>query len=85
MDIEKVRHIARLSRVPVGEEELERLASEFSEVLEMFERIDSVECEGSMLLPVEPEAKLRDDVVVEFEESLEGDEKGFYKGPRTVE
>ena len=85
MDIEKVRHISVLSRIPLNEGEMEKFASEFSEVLGMFERIDSVECGGSMLLPVEPETKLRDDVVVEFEESLEGDEKGFYKGPRTVE
>ena len=79
MDVDSVKHIARLARITVSDSEAEEFSREFSEVLELFEKIDDVECEGEMILPVEPKPSLRED-----NPSGERKSGGFIKGPRTV-
>ncbi len=79
MDANAVKHIASLARLEISEEEAEEFSKEFSEVLEMFNRIDGIECEGEMVLPFGVEPSLRDDTP-----SGEKRNAGYVKGPKTV-
>ena len=43
---EQVQHIARLARVGLSEEDIDRFAEQLSEILEYFERLRQVDTEG---------------------------------------
>jgi aspartyl-tRNA(Asn)/glutamyl-tRNA(Gln) amidotransferase subunit C len=81
---EEVRHVAGLARVSLTDEETERFAAQFGEVLEAFERLDEVpETER------EPELVnvMREDAVREglgHDEALRNAperEDGYFRGP----
>ena len=84
VDPEEVRHVADLARVDLDEEEIERFAGQFGDILSYFETLDEVpEVDG------EPDMVnvMRDD---EVEDCLTQDEAlsnaperedGFFKGP----
>ena len=66
---EQVVHVARLARLELSEEELERMAGELSGILEHVDRISALDLEGieptthvvgleNVLRPDEPEASL---------------------------
>jgi aspartyl-tRNA(Asn)/glutamyl-tRNA(Gln) amidotransferase subunit C len=61
---EQVLHVARLARLGLSEEELERMAGELSGILEHVDRISELDLEG-----VEPTSH-----VVELENVLRADE-----------
>jgi aspartyl-tRNA(Asn)/glutamyl-tRNA(Gln) amidotransferase subunit C len=46
LDRDQVLHVARLARLELSEEELERMASELSHVLDHIEKIRELELEG---------------------------------------
>ncbi len=46
LDRDQVLHVARLARLELGEEELERMAAELSKVLDHIEKIGELELEG---------------------------------------
>ncbi|MFB6075121.1 MAG: Asp-tRNA(Asn)/Glu-tRNA(Gln) amidotransferase subunit GatC [Haloarculaceae archaeon] len=85
VDPDEVRHVAELARVDVDEEEAERFAGQFAEILSYFETLDEVP-------ELEREADLtnvmRADEVGESlsqEEALANapeSEAGFFKGPK---
>jgi aspartyl-tRNA(Asn)/glutamyl-tRNA(Gln) amidotransferase subunit C len=65
----QVLHVARLSRLRLSDEEVERMASELSSILDHVERISSLDLEGveptshvvaleNVLRPDEPRARL---------------------------
>jgi aspartyl-tRNA(Asn)/glutamyl-tRNA(Gln) amidotransferase subunit C len=64
IDRDQVLHVARLARLELTEEELERMASELSTILDHVERMNELDLEG-----VEPTSH-----VVELENVLRGDE-----------
>jgi aspartyl-tRNA(Asn)/glutamyl-tRNA(Gln) amidotransferase subunit C len=64
IDREQILHVARLARLELSEEELERMASELSSILEHVERISELELDG-----VEPTTH-----VVALENVLRADE-----------
>jgi aspartyl-tRNA(Asn)/glutamyl-tRNA(Gln) amidotransferase subunit C len=64
IDRDQVLHVARLARLELGEEELERMAGELSGILEHVERIAKLDLEG-----VEPTTH-----VVALENVLRADE-----------
>jgi aspartyl-tRNA(Asn)/glutamyl-tRNA(Gln) amidotransferase subunit C len=64
IDREQVLHVARLARLELSEEELEKMAGELSTILEHVDRISELDLEG-----VEPTAH-----VVELENVLREDE-----------
>jgi aspartyl-tRNA(Asn)/glutamyl-tRNA(Gln) amidotransferase subunit C len=64
IDREQVLHVARLARLQLSDEEVERMSSELSGILEHVERISSLDLEG-----VEPTAH-----VIELENVLRPDE-----------
>ena len=43
---EQVQHIARLARVGLSDEEIDRFSEQLSEILEYFERLREVDTEG---------------------------------------
>jgi aspartyl-tRNA(Asn)/glutamyl-tRNA(Gln) amidotransferase subunit C len=64
IDREQVLHVARLARLALSEEEVEKMSSELSTILEHVERISELDLEG-----VEPTSH-----VVELENVLRPDE-----------
>jgi len=84
VDDEEVRHVAQLARVDLDDEEVERFAGQFAEILEHFEALDDVpevdpEPElANVMRPDEVEAGLTQ------EEALRNapeTEDGYFKGP----
>ena len=85
VDHDEVRHVASLARVDLDEDEVERFAEQFGDILDYFEALDEVP-------EVEREAELsnvmRPDVVREGltqEEALANapeTEDGYFKGPK---
>jgi aspartyl-tRNA(Asn)/glutamyl-tRNA(Gln) amidotransferase subunit C len=61
---EQVLHVAKLARLRLSEEELDRMAEELSGILEHVDRISELDLDG-----VEPTSR-----VVELENVLRGDE-----------
>jgi aspartyl-tRNA(Asn)/glutamyl-tRNA(Gln) amidotransferase subunit C len=64
IDREQVLHVARLARLELNEDEVERMAGELSHILEHVERISALDLDG-----VEPTTH-----VVELENVLRADE-----------
>jgi aspartyl-tRNA(Asn)/glutamyl-tRNA(Gln) amidotransferase subunit C len=64
IDRDQVLHVARLSRLALSDEELERMPAELSKILEHVEKMDELDLEG-----VEPTAH-----VVELQNVLRDDE-----------
>jgi aspartyl-tRNA(Asn)/glutamyl-tRNA(Gln) amidotransferase subunit C len=85
VDDEEVRHVASLARVDLADDEVERFAEQFGDILEYFEALDDVP-------EVDREAELanvmRADEVREGltqEEALRNapeTEDGYFKGPK---
>jgi aspartyl-tRNA(Asn)/glutamyl-tRNA(Gln) amidotransferase subunit C len=46
LDLEQVHHVARLARLELSEEEVERMASELSKVLDYIEHIRELDLDG---------------------------------------
>lgn len=84
IDREKVLHVARLARLELSDDEVERMAGELSDVLGHIERIDELDLEGvaptthvvdvpNALRADEPRPSLPRDVVLEAAPALEAD------------
>lgn len=90
---EQVRHIARLARLEMSEEELERLVPELNNILDWVEQLGEVDTAGvEPLTAVVPNAlRLRDDQVTDGdcrEEILANAplaEHGFFAVPKVIE
>jgi aspartyl-tRNA(Asn)/glutamyl-tRNA(Gln) amidotransferase subunit C len=85
VDPEDVRHVAALARVDLDDDEVDRFAAQFAEVLESFEALESVpdvESEpdlANVMRPDEERASLdREEALRNAPES----EAGFFKGPK---
>ncbi|WIV66590.1 Asp-tRNA(Asn)/Glu-tRNA(Gln) amidotransferase subunit GatC [Natrialbaceae archaeon AArc-T1-2] len=81
---ETVRHVAELSRIDLDEEEVDRFASQFADILEYFETLDSVpevDREADLVNVMRPDDE-RDSL--SKEEALRNapdSEDGYFKGP----
>ena len=93
VDQKTVRHIARLARIAVQDDELEALAKELNGILDWVEQlgeVDTAEVEP-MTSAVAMAMKMRDDVVTETSLQKEvtrnapGVEDGFFVVPKVVE
>lgn len=90
---EEVEHVARLARLDLTEEELERFRSQLSAVLERAQRIQSLELDDvpPTAHPVELRNVLRPDEVVAPQATADvlraspAQEDGFYVVPRILE
>ena len=93
VDAGTVRHIARLARIAVSDEEVAALAPELSNILGWIEQLQEVDVAGvqPMTAVIPNTLRLRDDVVTEG--GIQGDvlknapaaEHGFFAVPRVIE
>lgn len=89
-DVEKIAHLARLA---VSEDELEAVASDLSNILNLVEQMDTADTDGviPMAHPLHMTQRLRDDVVTEqnqrdrFQSVAPLTEEGLYLVPRVIE
>ena len=93
VDQKTVRHIARLARIAVRDDELEALAKELNGILDWVEQLGEVDTADvePMTSAVAMAMKMRDDVVTETNLQKEvtrnapGVEDGFFVVPKVVE
>jgi aspartyl-tRNA(Asn)/glutamyl-tRNA(Gln) amidotransferase subunit C len=89
-DVEKIAHLARLS---VSDDELESVASDLSNILNLVEQMDQADTEGvePMAHPLHMVQRLREDAVTEqdqrelFQSISPLTEDGLYLVPRVIE
>lgn len=81
---DEVRHIAKLARIDLGDDEVERFTAQFEDILEAFEALDevpSVERDADLTNVLRPDAThdslSRDEVLRNAPET----EDGRFKGP----
>jgi aspartyl-tRNA(Asn)/glutamyl-tRNA(Gln) amidotransferase subunit C len=90
---EQVRHIARLARIAMSDEEIERLAPELNNILGWVEQLAEVKTEGvePLTAVIDQKLRLRDDVVTEGnirDEILANApeaQHGFFAVPKVIE
>jgi aspartyl-tRNA(Asn)/glutamyl-tRNA(Gln) amidotransferase subunit C len=90
---EQVRHIAKLARIAVSDEEIERLAPELNKILGWVEQLGEVNTDGvePLTAVIDQKLRLRDDVVTEGnirDEILANApeaQHGFFAVPKVIE
>jgi len=90
---EQVRHIARLARIAMSDEELERLVPELNNILGWVEQLGEVNTDGiePLTAVIDQKQRLRDDLVTEgnIREELLANapeaQHGFFAVPKVIE
>ena len=90
---EQVRHIAKLARIAMSDEELERLVPELNNILGWVEQLGEVNTDGiePLTAVIEQELRLRDDVVNdgnirdEVLANAPDAQHGFFAVPKVIE
>jgi aspartyl-tRNA(Asn)/glutamyl-tRNA(Gln) amidotransferase subunit C len=90
---EQVRHIAKLARIAMSDEEIERLAPELNNILGWVEQLGEVNTEGvePLTAVIDQKLRLHDDVVTEGnirDEVLANApeaQHGFFAVPKVIE
>jgi aspartyl-tRNA(Asn)/glutamyl-tRNA(Gln) amidotransferase subunit C len=90
---EQVRHIARLARIAMSDEEIERLAPELNNILGWVEQLGEVNTDGvePLATVIDQKLRLRDDVVNDgdIREKVLANapeaQHGFFAVPKVIE
>ena len=90
---EQVRHIAKLARIAMSDEEIERLAPELNNILGWVEQLDEVNTDGvePLTAVIDQKLRLRDDVINDGNirdailENAPDAEHGFFAVPKVIE
>ena len=90
---EQVRHIARLARIAMSDEELEKLVPELNNILGWVEQLGEVNTDGvePLTAVIDLKQRLRDDVVNdgnirdEIMANAPEAQHGFYAVPKVIE
>ena len=90
---EQVRHIARLARIAMSEEELERLVPELNAIIGWVEQLGEVDTDGvePLTAVIEQKLRLRDDVVTDGNvrddvlANAPEPQHGFFGVPKVIE
>ena len=90
---EQVRHIAKLARIAMSDEEIERLVPELNNILGWVEQLGEVDTDGVEPLPtvIDQKMRLRDDEVTagnirdDILANAPGAEHGFFAVPKVIE
>ncbi|HVI04598.1 MAG TPA: Asp-tRNA(Asn)/Glu-tRNA(Gln) amidotransferase subunit GatC [Sphingomicrobium sp.] len=90
---QQVRHIARLARIAMSEEELERLVPELNKILDWVEQLGEVDTDGvePLTAVIEQKLRLRDDIVNdgnmrdEILANAPNAEHGFFAVPKVID
>ena len=90
---EQVRHIAKLARIAMSDEEIARLAPELNNILGWVEQLGEVNTEGvePLTAVIDQKLRLRDDVVTEGDirdeilANAPEAQHGFFAVPKVIE
>jgi aspartyl-tRNA(Asn)/glutamyl-tRNA(Gln) amidotransferase subunit C len=90
---EQVRHIARLARIAMSEDELERLVPELNNILGWVEQLGEVNTDGvePLATVIDQKLRLRDDIVNdgnirdEILANAPEAQHGFFAVPKVIE
>jgi aspartyl-tRNA(Asn)/glutamyl-tRNA(Gln) amidotransferase subunit C len=90
---EQVRHIAKLARIALSEEELERIGSELNNILGWVEQLSEVDTDGvePLATVIDQKLRLRDDVVDDGDvrdkvlANAPDAQHGFFAVPKVIE
>jgi aspartyl-tRNA(Asn)/glutamyl-tRNA(Gln) amidotransferase subunit C len=90
---EQVRHIAKLARIAMSEEEIERLVPELNNILGWVEQLGEVDTDGvePLATVIDLKLRLRDDVVTDggIRDKILANaplaEHGFFAVPKVIE
>jgi aspartyl-tRNA(Asn)/glutamyl-tRNA(Gln) amidotransferase subunit C len=90
---EQVRHIAKLARIAMSEDELERLVPEINNILGWVEQLGEVDTDGiePLATVIDQKLRLRDDVVTDgkIRDKILANaplaEHGFFAVPKVIE
>jgi len=90
---EQVRHIAKLARIAMSDQELERLVPELNNILGWVEQLGEVDTDGvePLTAVIDNELRLRDDVVNDGDcrddvlKNAPEAQHGFFAVPKVIE
>jgi aspartyl-tRNA(Asn)/glutamyl-tRNA(Gln) amidotransferase subunit C len=93
VSIEQVRHIAKLARIAMSDEEIEQLAPELNNILGWVEQLGEVNTDGiePLATVIDQQLRLRDDVVTdggirdEVLANAPEAQHGFFAVPKVIE
>ena len=93
VSIEQVRHIAKLARIAMSDEEIERLAPELNNILGWVEQLGEVDTDGvePLTAVIDQKLRLRDDAVTEgnIRDQILANapeaQHGFFAVPKVIE
>lgn len=93
VSIEQVRHIAKLARIAMSDEEIERLAPELNNILGWVEQLGEVDTDGvePSTAVIDQKLRLRDDVVNDGDvrdavlANAPEAQHGFFAVPKVIE
>lgn len=93
VDIDKVRHIARLARIAMSEAELARLVPELNNILGWVEQLGEVDTNGiePLTAVIDQKLRLRDDIVTDGDcrdavlANAPDAQHGFFAVPKVIE
>ena len=90
---EQVRHIARLARIAMSDEELERLVPELNNILGWVEQLGEVDTDGvePLTAVIDQKLRLREDIVTDGDiredvlANAPDSQHGFFAVPKVIE
>ena len=90
---EQVRHVAKLARIAMSDEEIERLVPELNNILGWVEQLGEVDTDGvePLATVIEQKLRLRDDAVTDGDKrddilaNAPAAEHGFFAVPKVIE
>ena len=93
VSIEQVRHIAKLARIAMSDDEIERLAPELNNILGWVEQLSEVNTDGvePLTAVIDQKLRLRDDVVNDGDirdkvlANAPEAQHGFFAVPKVIE
>ena len=93
VDSATVRHIAKLARIAMSDEEMERLVPELNAIIGWVEQLAEVDTDGvePLATVIDQKLRLRDDIVTEGDQrdavlaNAPGAEHGFFAVPKVIE
>lgn len=93
VNADQVRHIARLARIKMSDQEIDALAPELNNILGWIEQLGEVDTDGvePLTAVIDNKLRLRDDAVTdgnirdEVLANAPGAEHGFFAVPKVIE
>ena len=93
VDADQVRHVARLARLALGEDEIGRMVPELNNILKWVEQLEEVDTSGvePLTAVIENNLRLRDDVVddgncrEDILKNAPDAQHGFFAVPKVIE